>query len=73
MIRLFAERLLLVCIGGLLAMGALQQVDPTPPPLLVRADYPVCVTVRPPSLLRSPQHRVDYRADPNAFNDKGII
>jgi hypothetical protein len=39
---------------------------------LVAADYPLCVTVKPPSLLRSPQGRLDYRADPGAFNDKGV-
>lgn len=72
MIRLLIHRLLLVCIGGVLVMGALEQADPAPPPLLVRADFPICVTVKPSPLLRSPQHGSDYRLG-EPFNDKGII
>lgn len=35
------------------------------------ADFPLCVTVKPRPLLRSPQGRVDYRPG-EPFNDKGI-
>lgn len=50
MLVLLARNLLLLVVLALVVVGALERVDPTPPPMLVRADYPVCVTVKPAPL-----------------------
>jgi hypothetical protein len=46
-IRLLVHRLLLLCIGAFVAMAALERAEPTPPPLLIRADYQRCVQFTP--------------------------
>lgn len=37
---------------------------------LVNADYPLCVTIKPPPLLRSPDNAHDFRLG-RPFNDEG--
>jgi hypothetical protein len=60
-------------LRGLLDLVDRLVPDPPPPTVLVtRADFPLCVTVKPPPLLRSPDGPADKRINPNAFNDKGI-
>lgn len=71
MIRLLVHRLLLVCLACILTLGVLERFNPTPPPLLVHADYEECATVKNKPLLRGPESNVDYRLGVQ-FNDKGI-
>jgi hypothetical protein len=66
--------LLMLLGAAALCRAALDGADrllagPSPP--LVQADFPLCVNVKPPPLLREPEGRLDYRPG-QGFNDKGI-
>jgi hypothetical protein len=45
-------------------------VEQEPAATVAPADFPLCVTVKPRPLLRSPQGRVDYRVG-EPLNDRG--
>jgi hypothetical protein len=72
-------RALLIGFGLLLALDVTARCDRVPSlaieqtrPPLARADYPLCVTVRPSPLLRTPRGSMDMRVGDPA-NDRGVI
>lgn len=67
---------IIVLLLIILAMAAFDE-RPSAPALIdnvtaakVDADFPICVTVKPPPLLRTPKGKADYRMG-EPFNDGG--
>lgn len=80
MLAMLLRRLAATLLFALAGLALLEQFNPQRPRILVSTervgmapapvDYPRCVTLRPPPLLRSPQHHYDLRLG-QPFNDKG--
>jgi hypothetical protein len=65
------SRLTLALAWVALAVVAFAQHRPANQGLpIVHADFPLCVTIKPPPLLRSPDNAHDFRLG-RPFNDKG--
>lgn len=71
---IFAAMLILMGVAlmcrALLAALDVIVPDSRPAIVMTKADFPLCVTVKPGPLLRSPQGKVDYRLG-EPFNDRG--
>lgn len=83
MLAMLLRRLAAALLFALAGLALLEQFNPQRPAILIdaaphtnpaspirKSDFPACVTLRPPPLLRSPQHHYDLRLG-KPFNDKG--